>query len=232
MGLDLEEIYASKADDYERLVIREDYQGNILTAISNIRTVNGMDIVDLGAGTGRIACMLAPFARSVIALDASDHMLSVARQKLEHSGLTNWRIETADHHHLPVEDASVDIVISGWSLVYAAIWAKGDWRESLRQALVEIRRILRPGGTIIILETMGTGGESPNPPADLLDYFDFLKNNGFESTWIRTDYRFSSAEEAQFLTEFFFGNEMLSKISKENPILLPECTGIWWQHIR
>jgi predicted RNA methylase len=61
MGLDLEEIYASKADDYERLVIREDYQGNILTAISNIRTVNGMDIVDLGAGTGRIACMLAPY---------------------------------------------------------------------------------------------------------------------------------------------------------------------------
>jgi ubiquinone/menaquinone biosynthesis C-methylase UbiE len=170
MGLDLEEIYASKADDYERLVIREDYQGNILTAISTILTVNGMDIVDLGAGTGRIACMLAPFARSVIALDASDHMLSVARQKLERSGLTNWRIETADHHHLPVKDASVDIVISGWSLVYAAIWAKGDWRESLRKALVEIRRILRPGGTIIILETMGTGGESPNPPADLLDY--------------------------------------------------------------
>jgi ubiquinone/menaquinone biosynthesis C-methylase UbiE len=230
MGLDLQEIYASKAGDYERLVVREDYQGNILTAINNIRPVDGLDIADLGSGTGRLACMLAPLVRTVAAFDTSEHMLSIARQKLENSGLTNWHIETAGHNHLPLPDASVDIVLSGWSLVYAAIWAKGDWRESLAQALSEIRRVLRPGGTVIILETMGTGGETPNPPADLLDYFDFLKEYGFESTWIRTDYRFASAEEAHYLTEFFFGEEMLSNISKDDPTILPECTGIWWLH--
>ena len=75
--MDLKEIYASRAPEYERLVAREDFAGNILKALQEIRVLAELDVVELGAGTGRLTCMLAPFVRSIRAFDASDHMLGV-----------------------------------------------------------------------------------------------------------------------------------------------------------
>ena len=226
--MDLKEIYASRAPEYERLVSREDFAGNILKAVQEIRVLAGLEVVELGAGTGRLTCMLAPFVRSIRAFDASDHMLGVAREKLAAGNWQNWQADVAVHSALPVADATADLVIAGWSLVYSAIWAAGDWRTELGQTLAEMRRVLRRGGTIIALETMGTGSTSPQPPADLLDYFGFLKQGGFQTRWIRTDYRFKDMAEAQQLAEFFFGAEMLPKISVAEAPTLPECTGIWW----
>ena len=226
--MDLKEIYASRAPEYERLVSREDFAGNILKAVQEIRVLAGLDVVELGAGTGRLTCLLAPFVRSIRAFDASDHMLGVAREKLAAGNWQNWQADVAVHAALPVAAATADLVIAGWSLVYSAIWAAGDWRIELGQTLAEMRRVLRPGGSIIALETMGTGSTSPQPPADLLDYFSFLKQGGFQTRWIRTDYRFKDMAEAQQLAEFFFGAEMLPKISVAEAPTLPECTGIWW----
>jgi len=54
------------------------------------------------------------------------------------------------------------------------------------------------------------------------------KARGFQRSWIRTDYRCDSQEEALELVEFFFGEEMISKIGNGNKPVLPECTGLWW----
>jgi ubiquinone/menaquinone biosynthesis C-methylase UbiE len=225
---DLAEVYNSKAEKYERLIAREDYQGHIFQALDQIRSVVGLDVIDSGAGTGRLVCMLAPLARSIQAFDVSESMLQVAASRLQASGLTNWTVKVGDHRSLPVPDESADVVVAGWSVVYTVVWHLENWQEELAKALAEFQRVLRPGGTLIILETMGTGYESPNPPADLLDYFQFLAKAGFTSTWIRTDYQFTSLEEAQELTAFFFGDEMIRRVQATGPVILPECTGVWW----
>jgi ubiquinone/menaquinone biosynthesis C-methylase UbiE len=72
-----DEIYEKEAEQYELLISREDYNGNIGKAVNQIRSMNGLDIVDLGAGTGKLSCMLAPVAKSVTVLDASQAMLNV-----------------------------------------------------------------------------------------------------------------------------------------------------------
>ena len=43
-------IYQTEGDRYEALISREDYQGNILRAIDEIINVDGLDVLDLGAG--------------------------------------------------------------------------------------------------------------------------------------------------------------------------------------
>jgi ubiquinone/menaquinone biosynthesis C-methylase UbiE len=223
-----EEIYQQYAQQYDRLVMREDRQGNILPAIEKIIPLAGLDVVELGAGTGRLTALLAPRVRSIQALDISPAMLALARGKLLAAGLRNWHVEPADHRSLPLPDASAGLVISGWSLCYLVDWNRTAWRAEVEQALSEIWRILRPGGTVILLETQGTGFKTPHPPAHLLDYYAMLAEIGFASAWIRTDYRFKSRVEAEELSRFFFGEELAAQIAASGSPILPECTGLWW----
>jgi ubiquinone/menaquinone biosynthesis C-methylase UbiE len=224
-------IYSSQAEDYERLVSREDCQGNILPTLNRIRPLAGLDVVELGAGTGRLTCQLAPQVKTIRAFDASAHMLDLAAAKLETRGLRNWSAGIADHRRLPVPDQTADVAISGWSVCYTVVDYPDNWRHELSSALAEMQRILRPGGTIIILETLGTGHETPLAPAMLTPYYAFLESAGFASTWIRTDYRFESLDEAEALTRFFFGDELAAQVIRQHWVILPECTGVWWRHL-
>ena len=229
---DEKEIYAAHGEQYDRLVSREDYQHNILPALQQIRLLQGLDVADLGAGTGRLSRLLAPLAHHVTLLDRSARMLDVAAARLGRNGLRNWEIQVADHRHLPLGENAVDLVISGWSLCYLVAWEPdGLWREALREALGEVRRVLRAGGTIILLETLGTGHETPQRSGWLDAYFRFLEQEGFSSTWIRTDYRFASLDEAEELTRFFFGDDLAAQVLEHGRLVLPECTGIWWLHV-
>jgi ubiquinone/menaquinone biosynthesis C-methylase UbiE len=95
--------------------------------------------------------------------------------------------------------------------------------------LGEMQRVVRPGGTVVLLESLGTGKEQPDPPSELLPYFAYLEAYGFQRDWIRTDYRFKDKAEAESSARFFFGDEMVAKIREnEQGVILPECTGIWW----
>lgn len=226
---DHKEVYQQQAENYERLVAREDYQHNILKAILEITPVLEMDVVELGAGTGRLTCMLAPLAGSILACDASQHMLAVAERKLTAGGLKNWRLQVSDNRALPAADAIADIAISGWSICYLVDWEADDWKAEVDKALSEMERVLKPGGVIILLETLGTGFKTPAPPEHLKEYYKFLDEGGFSSTWIRTDYEFHSVEEGNELARFFFGEEMPKKIEPGSKIILPECTGLWWK---
>ena len=225
------EVYDAHADQYERLIRREDYQGNILKEIEKLVPLAGLDVVDLGAGTGRLTRLLAPKVRSIKAFDASAHMLDEAARSLDALGMTNWETGVADHRQIPLAENSVDLVVSGWSFCYLAVWGAEAWRTALEDGLAETRRILKPGGMIILFETQGTGVTVPTPPAHLDGYFAFLTESGFGSRAFRTDYRFESLEEAAELSTFFFGEEMRKNVLLNQWQILPEWTGVFWQSI-
>lgn len=224
-------IYIHEADRYDLLVSREDHQQNILPALESIRSLAGCDVVEMGAGTGRLTRLLVPHVKSIRAYDASAHMLSKAKATLEAIGRTNWALAVGENHDLPAADAIADIAIAGWSFGHCCGWFPERWCEEISQALREMNRVLRPGGTAIILETLGTGLETPLPPNDALAaYYDWLESEqGFSATSIRTDYRFASAQEADELTRFFFDNEFANCFLDDKREILPECTGIWWK---
>jgi len=227
------DIYANKAGQYEAMVAREDYQSNIPRAMQELRPLEGLEVVELGAGTGRLTAMIAPLARRIRAFDESAHMLAVAAAKLEEAGLENWETAVADNGGLPVGDGEADLAIAGWSLGHATGWYPDTWKAEIGKALAEMHRVTAPGGTIIILETMGTGRETPEPPAKgLAKFYAWLEEElGYSYRWIRTDYRFKSPEEAAELTRFFFGDELADRLLEGGRTILPECTGIWWRHV-
>lgn len=222
------QIYQTDGDRYEALIAREDHQGNILKALEEIVTPDGLDVLDLGAGTGRLVVMLAPRAKSTRAFDVSEEMLRVCRQRLEASGLSNWEVDVADHRQLPAEDGSADLVVSGWSVSYLAVWNPETWRAELEKWLGEMKRVLRPGSFIVLFESLGTGNELPIQLDHLKDFYPWLDEVGFQSKWIRTDYKFVSVKEAEELSRFFFGDELGDKVKTNKWVVLPECTGVWW----
>jgi len=224
-------IYQSEADRYEAKIAREDYQGNISRAIDEILDVDGLDILDLGAGTGRLTLLLAPRAKLIRAFDASAEMLRVCRERLVRSGLTNWQVDVADHRQLPILDHSADLAVSGWSVSYLAVWNQDKGVAELDKWLEEMRRVLRKDGTIILFESLGTGNETPVRLEHVESTYQWLDANGFESKWIRTDYKFESLEEAIELSRFFFGDELGEKVERNHWVVLPECTGVWWKRI-
>ncbi|MGE5221723.1 MAG: class I SAM-dependent methyltransferase [Omnitrophica WOR_2 bacterium] len=225
-------IYNQDALRYERLIAREDYQANILPALRQVLPLEGLHVVDTGTGTGRLARMLAPLVHTILGLDVSTAMLLVAKENLQKCESTNCSLVVADHRWLPLQESSAELVVSGWSLSYLALWNPDHWEAELAQALGEISRILGPGGTLIILETLGTGVEVPHLPENLKDYFTYLDEHRFASAWIRTDYKFKDQAEAEELAGFFFGEEMPAHtipLPDSEEVILPECTGLWWR---
>jgi len=224
-------VYQQEADLYQRLIGREDYLGNLLPELKKITPLKGKDVVDLGSGTGRLAHLLAPHVKSVHALDLFTHMLGVAAGRLQNQQLGNWQVTAGDHRQIPLLNKSADLVVSGWSICYLVVWEGEEWKREVESALLEMKRVLRSGGTMIIIETLGTGNIEPVEKDDLKPYFTFLESRGFKRSWIRTDYRFNSREEALELVGFFFGEEMVGEIGNESKPVLPECTGLWWLKI-
>ncbi|PZD93765.1 class I SAM-dependent methyltransferase [Paenibacillus sambharensis] len=221
------EIYQAKAETYDVLISK---QPDLLRAVEEICAVEEKDVVDLGAGTGRLTLPLARKARSILALDASTEMLRVAEGKLNQAGFTNCQTRASDHRRIEAADNSADLLVSGWSICYTASSNQLGWEKDLEKVMEEIRRVLRPGGTAVIFETMGTGAEQPHPPDFLLPYYERLEQQyGFHHRWLRTDYQFDSVEEAVRLTEFFFGRELAGRVEQERMTVLPECAGMWWR---
>lgn len=218
-----EEVYASHADLYDRLILREDVDGNILKTIQQILPLAGLDVVDVGAGTGRLARLLGPQVKTLRAYDASGHMLSIAENHLHRMGLTNWETGVADHRKLPAETASADLVISGWSFSYLSVWGS---LQDVEAGWGELVRILRPNGMVILLESLGTGNTEPVEIEHLKEFYGWLVTKNFRKTVIRTDYEFESEAEARELALFFFGDSL-----KVEGTRLPECTGVYWRKV-
>ena len=97
----------------------------------------GATLVDLGTGTGTLACGFAQRGCSVIGLDISAQLLEQAKDLSEQTGLEiDFRFAKAEATGLP--DDSFDVVTAG------QCW---HWFDRLN-AVLEVNRILKPGGRL------------------------------------------------------------------------------------
>jgi SAM-dependent methyltransferase len=224
---DFQRIYEQDAERYHTLVSAEDAAGELPRALARVVHLPGARAIEVGMGTGRVTRLLLDAGASVTGYERSAAMLEVARRELG----TRCRMLLADMRGLRIPPASAELALAGWALGHFCEWYADEWQRAIDGVLSALWDALAAGGTLIVIETLGTGAPAPAAPdAALARYYDFL-----EGAWqmrrevLRTDYRFESVAAAKESIGFFFGPALAATVEREGWSVVPEWTGLWWR---
>ncbi len=144
------EVFDSVADNYDLMNDLMSFGVHRLwkrftVEISAMRA--GQRVLDLAGGTGDL---VAHFARrvgdtgQVVLADINGNMLNVGRERLLNRGIvSNVRYAQTDAEHLPFPDNCFDCVTIAFGLRNVT---------HKDRALAEMRRVIRPGGKVLVLE--------------------------------------------------------------------------------
>jgi RNA polymerase sigma factor (sigma-70 family) len=102
-----------------------------------------MTILDVGTGTGYLAGMMAPLVGDVIGVDCTPAMLARAGEKMAQAGYRHVSLREGMAERIPLPDACVDVAMCHMLLHHVV---------SPRRALEELRRVVRPGGYLLIVD--------------------------------------------------------------------------------
>jgi ubiquinone/menaquinone biosynthesis C-methylase UbiE len=103
--------------------------------------VSGMDVIDLGCGTGYFSAWMARKGAKPVGIDNSPKQLETARRMQEQFGI-DFPLHLGNAEELPFADTSFDLAISEYG---ASIWCDPyRW-------IPEAARVLRPGGRVVFL---------------------------------------------------------------------------------
>ncbi|NJX16154.1 bifunctional demethylmenaquinone methyltransferase/2-methoxy-6-polyprenyl-1,4-benzoquinol methylase UbiE [Tamlana crocina] len=114
--------------------------------VNMVAETNPETILDIATGTGDLAINLAETnATKIVGLDISSGMLAIGKEKVKKKGLDS-KIEMVlgDSENMPFEDNTFDAITVAFGVRNF---------ETLENGLKEILRVLKPGGTFVILET-------------------------------------------------------------------------------
>lgn len=226
------EIYDNHSYEYDELVSYEDYKKNLPSTLNELFNFSGKTILEFGTGTGRVTKYFAEKAEKVFCYDRSRHMLDNARINLSDFN-DKIRYNICDNNQIGTVRERGDFVIEGWSFGHTV----SDHSESVNAIVDDLvgntAALFKHGGTIILIETLGTDTEKPEAPNEILKSFytrleDF---HGFSRVEISTDYKFTTVDEAVRIAGFFFGPESGISIKKKGSPIIKEFTGLWYKTI-
>jgi precorrin-6B methylase 2 len=106
--------------------------------ITNIAPLDGKVVADVGAGTGRMAFLVAPFAHTVFAVEPITSFRSFMKEKANKQGLKNLYVMDGTLDSIPLPADSLDVLITSNAI---------GW--NLGEELKEIERVVKPGGHAI-----------------------------------------------------------------------------------
>jgi arsenite methyltransferase len=176
------------------------------TALAEL--TEGQVVLDLGSGGGidvLLSARRVGLTGKAYGLDMTDEMLALARRNQATAGVTNVEFLKGDIEHIPLPDASVDVIISNCVINLAA---------DKRKVFAEAFRVLKPGGRFAVSDVV-VRGEVPEAVRRSMelwvgcvagaleeqDFLAWLREAGFENPTIEPTRVYRVEDARQFLSE-------------------------------
>ena len=156
------------------------------TALADLK--EGEVVVDLGSGAGIDVFLAAKKVGEqgrVIGVDMTEDMVAKGRQLAREHGFGNVEFRLGEIEHLPLDAATVDVIISNCVINLTA-----DKLASFR----EIHRVLKPGGRILISDLVTAGELPPDVRASAAAWADCLAGAMDQEAYLETIRRAGFAE--------------------------------------
>jgi ubiquinone/menaquinone biosynthesis C-methylase UbiE len=213
-------------DVYELENLGMDREGVIEAAMQRIRPLTGVDLVDVGCGSGFHLRRLAGLgARSVVGVEPHLPLLELARARV--AGQAGIQVLDGTAQSLPLPGASADVAQARWAYFFGAGCEPG---------LSELARVLRPGGTAFVIDndatrsTFGAWFRRAYPAYDPLAVERFWGRQGWSREQLTIRWDFDSREDFEAVVGIEFPETVAEGILAEH-----EGTGVdyavnlWWK---
>jgi len=144
------------AEMFNSIAFRYDFLNRFLSAgvdvgwrkkaLRQLKDLQPTTLLDVATGTGDMALMAAKMLplEQITGIDISNGMLEIGRQKVEKAGLSH-KIEL-----LNGDSETINFANASFDAVTVAFGVRNF--EDLEQGLAEIKRVLKPGGKLVVLE--------------------------------------------------------------------------------
>ena len=132
--------------------------------------------LDVATGAGHTAYVFAPHVARVWATDITDEMLAVVRGEVEKRKLRNIRVAHAKAESLPFEDQRFDLVTCRIAPHHF---------DSIPAFLAETYRVLKPGGTLALVDNVVPAGSV----GDYINAFERFRDPSHLRAWTMEEWR-------------------------------------------
>jgi ubiquinone/menaquinone biosynthesis C-methylase UbiE len=178
---------------------------------------DGAVLLDIGAGSGHLACRYAQRAAHVFALEPDAAMRRQIHQALSADGAPeNVSVLAASAESVPLAAGSVDIVHARFAYFFGT--------DACLPGLREAERVLKPGGSILVIEgsnlgEMGAINRVLNPAwfSDQSPILAFWERHGFAHHLVETVWRAPDRETMRIALEMEHGPDGTRRIMDHHP---------------
>jgi len=151
--------YAEQANANRNLLNTRKLVYTLLTPVTNKK------ILSIGCGDGTECVSFSKNGAEVVGIDSSSELITLAKNKYSELGMD---FLVMDYEETSFEDMTFDGIISIMSIMY---------KEDMTKVLLELKRILKPDGTMIVVV--------PHPIRKMIKYanFDYFASGLHYETW-------------------------------------------------
>ncbi|MGE4194564.1 MAG: class I SAM-dependent methyltransferase [Pseudodesulfovibrio sp.] len=138
----------ASADHYDVQMDFRDYDEEVKRFVDRLAPADArtMTAIDLGCGTGAFSVHAARYFRTILAVDVSREMQSIAETKAREAGIANIEFHRGGFLGFrPAEPA--DVVTTKWALHHLPDY----WKQA---ALLNVNRMLKPGGFFCLTDVI------------------------------------------------------------------------------
>lgn len=176
-----------------------DHEGTLAAALAAAASWEQRDLLDLGCGTGYWLPGYAAHARSVVGVEPDTSLLTAAAAR---SG--DVKVLHGSAEHIPLPDACVDVVHARFAYFFPPGCDAG---------LAEVMRVLRPGGTLVVIDNdhrwgqfadllAGSSWAVPQGSADVTDRW--WAERGAQRQEVRSSWQFQSRDHLETVLHLEF----------------------------